>query len=118
MQPPKQKKPISARDQEIIDTIINCTCAYFSIHISAIGMAGKQYTKIRRICFFLIAKNTDISVPHIAQLFNKDRSEALRGIDLIAAHSNIYASFTHQMKDIVNICNKFTPKQFEWHIQY
>jgi len=115
---PKQKKPISARDQEKIDTIINSTCTYFGIDRSIIAMPGRQFTKIRRICFFLISKNTDISVPQIAQLFNKDRSEATRGIDLITAHNNIYASFTHQIRDIVEICNKFTPKQYEWLIQH
>lgn len=114
---PKQKKPISARDQEKIDIIINSTCRYFGIDRAIITMPGKQCTKVRRICFFLISKNIEISHQHIAQLFNQDQAQATRGIDLIAAHRNIYASLSHEIGDIIQICNKFTPKQYEWLIQ-
>ncbi len=115
---PKQKKPISARDQEKIDVIINITCAYFSTDRAIISMPGKSCTKIRRICFYLIANNTDISHARIAQLFNTDQAQATRGIDLITVHRNIYASLSHEIKDIVQNCNKFTPKQYEWLIQH
>jgi len=118
MQPPKQKKPISARDQEKVTIIIQTTCGYFSIDKSLIQMPGKLYTNIRRICFYLIAKNTELSHGQIAEQFNQDRSQATRGLDLITAHRNIYTPTLHQMRDIAEICNKFTPKQFEWHIQY
>jgi len=111
---PKQKKPISARDQEKVDIIINSTCSYFSIDKSLMEMPGKTYTKVRRICYMLISKNTDLSHTEITSLFNKSRSNITRGIELMAIHSSIYAPISHQVKDIVGICNSFTPKQYEW----
>lgn len=55
---------------------------------------------------------------HIAALLNRTEAQALRGIDLIVIHRNIYAGLSHELKDIVNICNKFEPKQYEWLIQH
>lgn len=112
------KRPISARDQEKIDIIIVATCKYFNIDRSIMMMPGKLYTKIRRICFLLISKNTDLSHGHIAQLFNRDQAQATRGIEIIIVHKNIYASLSHEIKDIAAICNNFEPKLFEWVIQH
>jgi len=81
-------------------------------------MPGKVYTNIRRICFYLIKKNTELSNEQAAQLFNQDRSQATRGLDIISVHRNIYTPTLHQLKDIAEICNKFTPKQYEWLIQH
>lgn len=111
---PKQKKPISARDQEIIDIIINATCAYFSTDKAIIAMPGKKYTKIRRICYYLIKKNTDLSNIYIAGILNRTEAQALRGIDLIDIHRGLYAGLSHELNDIANLCNKFEPKQYEW----
>lgn len=113
---PKQKKPISARDQEKIDIIIAATCSYFNIDKAIMDMPGKKCTKVRRICFYLINKNTDISNAQIAGLFNKNQSQATRGIELITIHAGIYASLSHEIKDVADICNKFEPKQYQWHI--
>ena len=114
----KHKKPIGARDQEKIDIIIVSTCGYFNIERALIKMPGKNCTNVRRICFYLISKNTELSHGQIAECFNMDRSQATRGLDLIAAHRNIYAPTLHQLKDIAEMCNKFEPKNYEWHIQH
>ncbi len=118
LQKEKQKKPISARDKEKINVIINCACEYFSIDKSNITMPGKLYTNIRRLCFFIISKNTELSHGQIAEMFNKDRSQATRGLDIIDAHKNIYTPTLHQLKDIIKMCNNFENKQFEWDIQF
>ena len=114
MLPPKRQKPISAPDKEKVEIIINTTCAYFSVDRALIKMPGRLYTNIRRICFFLIDKNTELSHGQIAEFFNQDRSQATRGLDLITAHRNIYTPILHQIRDIAQICNKFEPKHFEW----
>lgn len=111
---PKQKKPISARDQEKINVIISSTCHYFGIDKSLMEMPGKTCTKIRRICYMLISQNTDLNQTEITSLFSKSRSNVARGIELMTIHASIYAPISHEVRDIVEICNKFTPKQYEW----
>lgn len=115
---PKQKKPVSGPDQEKVKIIIDITCHYFNIDKALIKMPGRNCTNARRICFYLISKNTELSHGQIAQEFNQDRSQATRGLDIITAHKNIYTPTLHQIRDIVENCNKFTPKQFQWLIQH
>lgn len=114
----KIQKPIGARDQEKVDVIINCTCSYFSIDPAILYMPGRSNSVVRRICFYLISKNTDLTTPQIAKMLGRNRSQASRGIEIIKVQSGFYASLMHQIKDVAEMCNKFEPKQFEWLIQH
>lgn len=114
MQPPVVKNIIaSPRDKELMEVVIICTCNYFGItEHDMITSKKMDIVDIKRICIYLIVKNTSLKDYSVAERFGITRTPLNSGVDIIETRLRlkIYRQTSDTLKAIADLANNFEKK--------
>jgi hypothetical protein len=112
------RKPIiNPADRELVTFIKKATCKHFDIdERRLIEDKSVVVANIRFLCFWLIAKNSQLKDYAIADMFHKKRSVVNYGIDTIEVHRKIYRQTIDNLRQIALLADTFD-KNYSWHIQ-
>lgn len=114
----KRKTFNSPSDAELMENVIKAACQHFEISEDDFITAKRVSTivNLRRICIYLIMKNTDLRDYAVAERFRISRTQVNHGNDIIDLRKGIYGQTSVTMKTIAAIANNFG-KKYEWVIQ-
>lgn len=110
---------ISPIDREKLISIFTAAMNLYELDENQLINSGKNpsIVQLRKSIIYLVDKNTDISVPNIAKLFDKKhRGWIYQIIDEIELHKNLYRTTSEQLKLLINEANNFE-KKYEWRLQ-
>jgi chromosomal replication initiation ATPase DnaA len=109
---------ILPKDKEIMEAVIRATCQYFEITEDELINTSKKKNpvEVKRLCIYLIMKNSDLKDYAVAERFGITRTPVNDGVEIIDTHKKIYRQTSDNLREIAAIANTFE-KKYSWHIQ-
>ena len=104
----------STLDTQKKNVILEISCRVSGIDKDRL-LTGKDEIarNLRQQCFYLLQKNTNLSLKNIASIFGMSRNVIKYGIETIEVHSKLYVDTLRSLRTIVKTANEKTCNMFE-----
>ncbi len=104
----------STEDKQKGNVILEISCRVNGINKDQLLSCKDEASRdLRRQCFYLLQKNTNLSLNNIASMFGMSRNSIKYGIETIQVHSKLYVDTLRSLRTIVNTANEKTCNMFE-----
>lgn len=100
------------------DIVIQAIIIHFGTEKDVLmGVKNKYKTQdvfYKQTCFYLVSKNTEMSIPDIARYFGTSNSNARHGINSIENQKAIYSKTLVHLQNLQKIIDNFTNQKQQW----
>ena len=116
---PHPTKPITSTpaDRELVHLVKKAACQHFEItEEQLVTEHSRTVANIRFLCYWIIARNTQLKDYAIGDFFNRRRACVIYGIEHVDVYRKIYRQTIDNLRSLAEIANTFD-KKHAWRIQ-